>query len=76
MQRDGSGSGVDGSRYGEEINFRTVQGRESKVFVGGFDLRGEEKNRVQTKNPAAHTLCCCSLLWGQRARAVLEEKDP
>lgn len=56
MQRDGSGSGVDGSRCGEEIDFRYVQGRESKVFVGGFDLCGKEKNSVQTKNPAAHTL--------------------
>lgn len=49
---------------------------ESKVFVGGFDLCGEENNRVQTKNLAAHTLYCYSQLWGQRARAVLEEKDP
>lgn len=75
MQRDGSGSGVDGSRCGEEINFRNVQGRESKVFVGGFDLCGKEKNGVQTENPAVHTLCCSSQLWSQRARAVLEEND-
>lgn len=58
VQRDGSGSGVDGSRCGEEINFRYVQGRESKVFVGGFDLCSKEKNSVQMKNPTAHTLCC------------------